>query len=111
MALNGALSAVEAEVQVIIKKKTTFRDIDLFSSAAPGGAVVCTYTVRKNNGDTALIVTLTGAQAVNTKDGTPPTPNATCINYVPGDILSIKLVVGAGSVMANPRATAVGVAA
>lgn len=108
MATNGALSAAEGDVEIVVKKKTTFRDIDLIASIAPGGAVVCTFTFRKNNADTALVVALTGAQLRNTKDAAA---NATCINCVPGDKICVKIEVGGGSVMANPRATPVGVAA
>jgi len=108
MALNGALAAAEGDVEIVLKKKTTFRDIDVIASIASGGILTCAFTFRKNGGDTALVVNLTGAATQATKDATP---NATCINCVPGDRVCIKLVVPNLSAMANPRATAVGVAA
>ena len=66
------------------------RAIFVRAVAGPGGAIVDTFIVRKNGVDTAMTVTLTGAQTSNIRDDVS-------VTFAAGDDLSIRVQTGSGT--------------
>lgn len=86
----GTEQVSATEVFVYIPQGTVIFQLSVQATAPPGGAVVNTFTVRKNGVDTALTVTLTGAQTSNLRSDVS-------VTFAAGDRLSIKVVTGGGS--------------
>lgn len=73
------------EVFVRLPAAAVVKGLSVRVTTPPGGADTCTVTVRRNGSDTALAVTLTGAQtsAVN---------NSVSVGFGAGDTISVKTV-------------------
>ena len=80
----GANVAAVMEVQVELREARTFNRISVKATGAPGGALVDTYTVRKNGVDTALVTSLTGAATENHDD-------SQSVPFAAGDLLSVRV--------------------
>lgn len=95
LAYIGAADAAESNKnRIYSQQKGVAVQMTVRALTAPGGAVVDTFTLRSDGGDTGLVVTLTGAAVVA----------RTAI--LSGEVLaekelSLKVVQGAGSVLAD----------
>jgi hypothetical protein len=87
--------AVDAfEMLIPITFGQSVLSMHLQSRIGPGAARVDTVTLRKNGIDTAITVSLTGAQTTGSITGTT-------VAYVLGDTLSVKIVVEGSSTLSD----------
>lgn len=81
----GTDPVAASEIFIRVPKKTVILGISIRAISGPGGALVDTWTVRKNGADTGLAVSLTGAATLNEN-------SAVSVSFAEGDSLSVKVV-------------------
>lgn len=81
----GASPASATEVFVRLPAAAVVKGLSVRVTTPPGGADSCVITVRRNGVDTALAVTLTGAQ-------TSGVNSSVSVGFAAGDTISIKTV-------------------
>ena len=86
----GTEAVTTTEVKLRVSQKSLLRAIFVRAVVGPGGAIVDTFIVRKNGVDTAMTVTLTGAQTSNIRDNVS-------VTFAAGDDISIRVQTGAGT--------------
>lgn len=83
----GTAAVSSTEVFIRISQKCVVKALNVRTLTAPGGANTDTWTIRKNGVDTALTVSLTGAQTTNMNSNTS-------VTFQTGDSISLKVVGG-----------------
>jgi hypothetical protein len=91
----GTQTASAAEIKYRYPFGRTFHGLTIRATAGPGGVLTDTVTIRKNGVDTALVISLTGAETSATLVGTE-------VAFLSTDDLSVRLVTAPGSALANP---------